>query len=449
MRWLKTPLAFALGAWLAMAPAPSVAQTALSPDAARDAAAGFLMTGRVDEAQDILDLLLARDPNDAKTLILSAHALRVTAQFQAAQQAAEQAWNAAETDQDRYDAAIAMAQALSSDNQKARAQIWLRRASHIAPSDMARDRAARDFQYVRSKTPFSANLSFGLSPSNNVNGAPRDNSFTVGDLVFVNTAAVPLSGVTINTGAHFRYNFAMDERRKDYVALGLAQSQVVFTEDTLPAGVDASDFKQQTLTATLGRDFSTETSRNSVALSTERLWYGGAHLYDELRLNYSQFRPLTDTTALQWSGRLAYTDRKDLARRSGVTGHAAATWINARQSGATLSFGGGLKRVLTDSASLTHTRANLGVGYTLARPVLGAQARVDFDAAFRWDDDLFYGAVARNDTSLTLSTSFLFKDFDIYGFAPKVSFNANRTHSNVTLFDAQTLGVSFGVQSLF
>lgn len=100
---------------------PGLAQVTLSADEARLTAAQLLSAGQFDAAADVTAVLTQRDPGDAAGLILRAHALRNLGQLDAAQEVARAGWKSASRDVERYGAALAMAQALSSDGHKMRA----------------------------------------------------------------------------------------------------------------------------------------------------------------------------------------------------------------------------------------------------------------------------------------------------------------------------------------
>lgn len=442
--------------WLALAlsvPAvPAVAQTAtLSPNEARMAAAKLLSEGHAHASIELTRVLVQRDPQDATSLILLAQGLRTTGDFKAAQDAARQAWKAAHRDVEKYGAALAMAQALSSDNHKTRAQLWLRRAAQVAPSDATRARAIRDYQFVRMANPWSVNLSFGLVPSDNVNNAPRDNTIVLGGLVFVDPTAVPLSGIEISSQARLRYNFNITETHRNYAALSWTETRVVLTDDAVPAGVEDGDFLYQQLRAQVGRDFTAGPGkpRHSYSLSYGRIWYGGSHLSDEVRADWNSTFTLPEEQYLTWSADIGYAERQDNDVRSGTTGSLGLSWSRPTADDGRLTLNAEAGRTVTDSKTLTHSRAKLGLTYVLGQKMLGARTSVALSGQFRSYDDAVYGPDPRQDVSASLSTSFLFTNLDSYGFAPKVTLDISRNHSNIGRFDTQSMGLNIGFQSVF
>ncbi len=431
-------------------PALSQQQT-LTPDEARLAAGQLLSTGRAAAAQDILTVLVLRDPEDAASLILLAYAHRLQGNMDQARKAGRAAWRYAKNDFEKYGAALAVAKALSKDNQKSRAQLWLRRAAHVAPTDAMRAVAVRDYNFVRLTNPWSVNLRFGVTPSDNVNNAPRDNTFVLGGLVFVDPSAVPLSGFEVRTGADIRYNFNISQTRRNFAQISWDQTWIVLTDNNVPDGVSASDFTYTKLEATVGQDWqiSADAARHTVSLSYGRIWYGGDHLSDEITARYRQTRRVGDSARLTFYGSLGYAERQDNDLRSGTTAALGTVWTRPLENGAALSLNAELGQTDTDSGILNHDVLSLGATYVLGVQPMGATTSVSFAGKFRRYDEAVYGPDPREDDSFTLSTTLFFKDFDTYGFAPKVTLSASRTDSNVSRFETENIGLSIGYQSVF
>ena len=442
---------FVLAAALALAGGSSAAQSTLAPEEARMTAAQLLARGQAQAAVDITDMLIRRDPEDATSLILNAHARRTLGDARNARRAARQGYQASDRPVERYGAAMAMAQALSSDGAKTRAQFWLRRAAHVAPDEQTRARAIRDYRYVSMTNPWSVDLSFSIDPSDNVNGAPSDNTFVLGGLIFTNPAAVPISGFVLRQNTSLRYNFDISQTRRSFAALNWTESHTVFTDDDVPAGVDASDYAFRRVQAEVGRDFTTgpKAPRQTVSLSFGRLWSGENPLADEITANWRQTYARPENRLFSWNAQLGYSHRKDDDSRSGVTGILSASWARPTAAGGKVAWNAELGRTDTDSRALTHNAVTLGLQYTFANPVLGATAQVALTAQAKHYDDPLYTAEPRADLGAAVSTSLLFTDFDSYGFAPKLTFEARKTTSNVTRFETESFGLNMGFQSLF
>lgn len=437
-------------AWGLLAGA-AAAQTTLSPQEARVAAAQLLVSGQAQAAADIAAVLVERDTADVTGLLIHAQAMRTLGRHGEAQRSARAAWRGASNDQDRYGAALTMAQTLSSDGHKMRAQFWLRRAADVAPTPALRARAARDFGFVRKTNPLSVSLSFGITPSSNVNNAPRDNTIVLGGLVFTDPSAVPISGVELRSDVALRYTLNQSQTWRNFVGLRWSEAHVIFTDNDVPAGVRASDYAFRRIEATVGRDFTRgpEAPRQTVSASFGRLWAGGDALADEFSLAWSQSYARPNNQRFTWSASVGYSDRKDNALRSGVTADLSARWLRPLGSGSVLAWDAALGRTVTDSKAVTRSTAGFGVQYHHASPILGGKGQLALASSLSDYDDPLYGPDARQDIKTTLSASLLMVNFDTYGFAPKLTVEASKTSSNINRFETQNFGIRLGVQSLF
>jgi tetratricopeptide (TPR) repeat protein len=196
----------------------------LSVDQMRLAAEVNLRNGQPDRALALSDALLQRDPGDMTALLVRAQALRTLGRFGKAQEAARSGWRQAATREEKYAAALVMAQALSSDGKRTRAQLWLRRAAQAAPTDRHAARVARDFKYVQQRNPWQTTLSFTLAPTSNINnGSARDRSALLYQLlnplgvdgageVVLGAASKALSGIETGAEVQSRLRFSQTER---------------------------------------------------------------------------------------------------------------------------------------------------------------------------------------------------------------------------------------------
>lgn len=443
-------LALSLGLGLALC-SVAAAQTTLSPEEARLAAARMLKAGQALAAADVTTVLIARDDKDAASLIIHAHALRSLNQPARAQRAARAAWRAAGRDAEKYGAALAMAQALSSDNKKTRAQFWLRRAAQVAPTAALRARAVRDYRFVRTANPWSVNFSFAFNPSDNVNNAPRDNSFVLGGLIFTNPSAVPIAGVSISSDTVLRYNFNVRSTGRNFASLRWTESHVVFHDDDVPVGVEEADYAFRKLEARVGRDWTSGPDRpfQTLSLGFGQLWSGGDAFADELTVNWRQSFQRNSGGQFGWSAQLGRSLRTDQALRSNTTYALGTDWSRPLPVGARIGLHTRIARTQSDSGAIAHTRLDIGMTYALSQPVLGAQATFSAAAKLLQYDDPLYASQARRDVGTTVSGSLLFVDFDTYGFAPKLTLEASRTNSNVSRFETNNFGLGIGFQSLF
>jgi tetratricopeptide (TPR) repeat protein len=121
----------------------------IDPPTMRILAFEAVQAGFAEDALEITDALLARDPNDASALTIRSQALRALGRYPEAIEAARAAWKAADTQPARFGAAMAMAAAQSSSGRRTRAELWLRRAANVAPNERTYAIAQRDFGHVQ------------------------------------------------------------------------------------------------------------------------------------------------------------------------------------------------------------------------------------------------------------------------------------------------------------
>ena len=432
---------------------PVRSETRLDIPQARLAAAQLLDAGHPGPARDITAVLLNRDPSDIAAMILHAHASRMLGEHPRARSHARRAWRLSDRPVDRYGAAMAMAQSLSSGGQKTMAQLWLRRAVEAAPTPRTRAQAIRDYRYLRIANPWQIGLRAGFTPTDNVNNAPRDNTLEFGDLVLVNPTAIPLSGARLSLGGTLRYNYNVVQTRRDFVAVFWDESRA-FLSDSARREVPsarASDYDYSQYGVEIGRDFAPGPSspHSTLSLRATRKHFGGAPLSDEVRLRFLQRREIGHGRRLFCSAALARSERQDNALRSATIGELTARLSLPTASGNRLDWFAGLERHASDSAIVAHDAAVLGLDWTMKRPVLGAELSLGVTGTYRIFDEALYGPQPREDQSLAVSASFFFRSLDTHGFAPRLTIMADRTDSNVSLFETEKIGLSLELQSVF
>lgn len=432
---------------------PAHAETRLEISEARLAAAQLIDAGQPRAARDITAILLQRDATDIAALILHAHANRMLGDQDAAQDHARRAWRLSDRPVDRYGAALAMAQSLSSEGSKTFAQLWLRRAVEAAPTEATRARAIRDYRYVRMANPWQVGVRFSFSPTDNVNNAPRDNTMEFGNLVLVDPTAVPLSGARVSLGGTLRLNFNVAQTRRDFATVFWDESRAMLSEsarDAVPSA-RASDYDYRSYGVEIGRDFAPAPHgpRSTLSLRLTRSHFGGEPFADEARLRFVQQRHLSEGRRFVWSAALARNERQDNPERSATIGELTAQWSMPLASGDRLDWFGKLERHTSDSAAIAHDAVLLGLAWTTDTPVLGAELSLGLVGEYRDFDRALYGPAPREDRSLSLSASLFFRTLDAYGFAPKLTVTADRTDSTITLFETDKIGLSVAFESVF
>jgi len=455
----------ALLAALAGLPAPARAQgdgVTLGPEQMRTAALLALRGGDARRALRFSDALVARDPADRSALMIRSRAARDLGRFDQARASARAAWRLAEDDAEKYSSSLLMAQALSSAGHRTRAQWWLRRAIQHAPTEAAERRAIGDFRYVRARNPWQARLSFSVTPESNINnGSSARSSFLnykLSELLFgqpveyqLGGTARALSGVEYAFGLTTRYRFAETATRAH---------DVIFTADlrsytlsnaakAIAPGAEGSDFAFATYSLGYGHRGLNFDRRGEYRLVFDlgQSWYGGAEYARFARVSAGQ------------SYRLASGDRVNLRlageRQFGVTTNDSDT-LRADLSYTTRVFGGAtlwtnatLAAAQSPLAAAEFREIGLRAQLTLARPVAGATLQMGLWARNRDYDVSPHSPAGRQEDRVQADLTLVFDTVDYYGFNPTMQLSASRTDSNIALYDANRVGVNFGIQSAF
>lgn len=433
---------------------PKAGGEIISPDEMRVAAVNALQSGHSRAALTMADALLQRDANDVPALIIKARATRNLGAFDAAIAAGKTAWAQANTEDEKYAAAMAVAQALSSDGKRTMAQFWLRRAADKAPNEATRNIAARDFRYVRARNPWSSELSFNIAPSSNINNGSVHETTKLFGLPFdfeLNGAARALEGLEYSAGYAGRYRFDQSELYAQDVIFQLNHRTYTLSDSAraMAPGVKGSDFAFSQLGAGYVYQRTPENWVGPFTLNATggHTWYGGDPYSAYLRLGASQKIDLGASNVVNISGSAerqfgSAAPDADILRADLRFAHGFG------QIG-TLGLSLGHSDSMSDDTSANFTELRGGIDFHLAQPVLGAQVSFGIDWRQRDFPKSRYDPSGRNDTEVSASVDMTFTQIARYGFNPTISLNTSRTDSNIGLFDSESLGVSFGLRSAF
>ena len=418
----------------------------LSVEQMRLAAELNLRNGRIDTALLFADALLKRDPKDVTALLIRAHALRIKMEYNASQEAARTVWRAADSDHHKYTAAMLMAQALSSDNKRTRAQLWLRRAAQVAPTPAHKNRVAQDFRYVQRRNPWQTNLSFTVQPSSNINnGSARDTSsllyqilgpLTGGSEVVLGASSKALSGLETGVDVQTRYRFHQTERTAHDLRMALSYStyQLSASAKRDLAEDDADRIARGEAPANIkGSDF---------AYGTVQIGYNSY-----LRTNIGQSYYLTPKSKFD----VGLSSDIRNGQRSADQEQLSLTAGLSRQlpGGDGLYLGTSASVVRSDAERLEYDEIRLRTGYLLGREVLGTALQFGISTSFRDYDVSPHDASGRRDFQISAEATATFKQIDYMGFNPTVSVIASTTNSNIGLYDVNRFGIGIGIASAF
>ncbi|WP_298861247.1 hypothetical protein [uncultured Sulfitobacter sp.] len=452
-------------------------QVQLSVEQMRLAAELNLRNGDFDRALVFADALLRRDPKDVTALLIRAHALRVKKEFSGAQNAARHAWRAAETDNHKYTAAMLMAQALSSDNKRTRAQLWLRRAAEVAPTKQHEARAAEDFRYVQRRNPWQTNLSFTLAPNSNINnGSARDTSSLLyqifnpldidgAGIVELGAASKALSGIEAGLSVQTRYRFKQTERTAHDLRLGVsfrtyqlsASAKADLAEADAervaqgqePSDITGSDFSYGTVQVGYGYKQLRKDQRGEFSFTADvgQSFYGGDEYNSFLRTSISQSYYASRTTKYSFG---LSTDFRYAQQGADYQLYQINAGISRKlASGDGLYLGAVASMTTSDTERFEYGELGLRGGYVLGREIMGTSLQFGLNTSFRDYDVSPHDPSGRQEFKVGGDITATFKQIDYFGFNPTVSLTASTTNSNIGLYDVNRVGLNIGIASAF
>ncbi len=444
-------------AGLLLATAALAEPLTLDVHAMRQLAYTTLKAGYAQDALEYTDALLQRDPGDTTALTIRSQALRALGRADEARGAARLAWTSATTDPGRFGAAMAMAQAQSTEGRRTAAQWWLRRAAQNAPNARAEAIAKRDFGYVKSRNPWDLQINATAAPSSNVNNGSQQDTLTLAGLPFefeIPEGSKALSGYEAGLGVRASYRFAPSgpDRQTKAVFGVLVQGVSLSSEAKRRApDLNGSDFAYAAVEAGLshrqGLDDAGITSL-SFAGTVGHNWYGGDVLSDYLQVQVGLDHKLNDRSAVNVGISADRVVRVDSPVQSSDRVELALGYgrLVARDR---VSVGVTAARALSDSDEVGHEAVGLTLSFDKAEPVAGVGLSATVAVEARDFAGSRYVTGGREDVKLTAILSMRFDQVDYMGFSPVLDLRATRNRSNAALYDTQDVGITLGIKSSF
>jgi len=423
----------------------------LSRSEARTLAFNLLRENQPDHARRIALGLLRADDEDYAALMILARADTQLGRHADGARAGRRAWQAADNEDQEFAAAYMVSQSLSALGRYGHAQWWLRRAGQATDKARFEQAARRQFRKVQRMNPWSSKLSFSVRPSSNINGGPTTNTFTIGDFVFVDPTAVPLSGIEYGTYAMIRRDFA-GQNGGPNVHLGFSVDDTRYSlSDAAKAAsptARASDFTMTKVRLSGGLRFAgRDRASTRIDLDLFRDWRGGDALANNVAIELGRDVHLPKAR-VGYALQLEHRQRLDRVSRSSDSVSAKAYWAAPVPSGH-LSFSASLSDINSTSGEIAAQTYSLAMRYVPDQKIFGAVPSLQVAHSGRNYDRIVYGADARKDRSVVVSGELFFKNMEFYGFAPTVGAVYSRNTSNVTIFDYEEYGMTFGIRSTF
>ena len=457
-RGLRTS-ALVLCAGLAL---PGWSDVTLSPQQMAAIAIQAVREGAPNEARVLAEALLKRDPKDQGAHVIRSRALRDQGLYDQARGSAQEAWSLAQTDAERYAAARVMAQALSSDGKRTRAQLWLRRAVHHAPTPRHAERVRRDFRHVQQRNPWQTHLSFTLAPNSNINnGSARETSrlnHVLSNLLFgepvefaLTGAARALSGLEYGAALRTRYRVTQTETTAHDLKLALSYRSFVLSSDAkaIAPTVDGGDFAFGSVSIGYGFRRLSADRRGEFTLDTElgQSFYGGTRYASFVRFGVAHAQKLAEGRQVSF----AFDGEKQLGQATvDVDTLEMSSRISQRLRGDQVLFGGlSAQQTFSDTADAEYREVEARGGFAFGESVLGADLSLGMGVAFRDYDVSRHSPSGRQDRRIFADATATFRNIDYYGFNPALTLSASKTDSNIGLYDTRRIGVGLGIRSSF
>jgi tetratricopeptide (TPR) repeat protein len=434
----------------------AAAQVELSVDDARGLAVTLEAQGQREAAASVAASLLERDPNDAAAWIVVARIRRAEGDIDGALEAARRANASADSDDARYAAAVELAAGNFVQDRGLIAQFWLRRAAQVAPTEELREAAIRNFRAVRAQTPWSYSIGFSVVPSSNVNNGSRAETIEIAGLPFVLSGdAQALSGLEATLTGSVRYRFEGFDGQPAQIFAGMAVQRVVLSDEAKRQApqADAADYAFDAFEVGYSQVVSSWDEDVVVRIDTlaGRNRYGGEPLSNYVRGGVVTNWAIADRSLATLSASLERQVRFDERDRSAwVTRLDARRIWQVNDRGDVFGIGGGLRRAQSDSIEIDNDAVLFSTDYTWNEPVIGpATLGLGLDLEYRNYPESPFTTDGRQDTRAALRATVGAPGWNFYGFGPTVTFEASRTISNVSLYDAEDIGVRFGITSVF
>ncbi len=445
---IRLILAAALAAFLAT---PAVTQETPRGDI-RSAARAALQSGDLRRADALSSILLSQNPDDADALLIRSIVARATGQTDIVATSAAAAYRAAETDSQRFDAAMLAGEAAARQERLTSAQIWLRRADQYAP-EQAKETVAQAFRQVSARNPLAVRLSFGITPSSNVNNGAETTTIEIGGLPF--TLAdddQELGGYEATAGVSLSYRLSSSQTQQTLALADIFGKKVWLNskaKEDAP-GVDGSDFDYAAIVLGFrhSRLIWPDLGPTHLTALVGQSWRGGAKEATWRELQALQVVSQSQTSSLRFGITVRDEDRTNEPINASQALGLSASWSRKQNSGGVLSLGASVKSTWSDSATVDNLALGLSAAQSLPdwgaiRPSISVQAETrDYR---KW----LTTPGGRRDNSLALRFDVVWPGTSYYGFSPKASLSARRVFSDVDIYDRTSLSLGLTVVSRF
>jgi Surface lipoprotein assembly modifier len=442
---------------------PGQAETVkLSPDQLKAAAIQDLRFGQPQRALAYSDALLHRDKTDVMSHLIRARALRDLQHYGEARTAAKTAWALSDSAAERYSSSRTMAQILSSQGHRTRAQWWLRRAVEHAPDERTARQAIGDFRYVKARNPWLARISFSITPDSNINNGSSERSsflnYRLSEIIVgqpvdyqLPGTARALSGIEYSLGLTTRYRFAESRTQAHDIIFTADVRHYTLSSNAKALAPDAegNDFAFASYTLGYGHKRINLDRRGELraVFDIGQSWYGGDEYARFARLSLGQSYKLHSGNRVNL--RISGEKQDGITRSDSDTVRTDFSYTHRLQNGALLWTNVTGAFATSPLALDEFHELGLRAQLTLPKKVAGATMHLGLWARKRSYDFSPHHRDGRREDRVQADLTMVFNKVDYYGFNPTMRVTASKTDSNISLYDAKRFGVNFGIQSAF
>ena len=460
---VRTIVTAALAAALAfLAPGDAPAQQSVSLSLADARVIGREAWRRGDHAfaNQIARGLLEANPEDTAALLLLSATETELGRPDAGRRAGARAWASTDSKGLRHEAAFLTYRAAAIEERYTTAQFWLRRAYQTAETEDRKENIGKSFRQLRAASPWVTRFSFDVSPSSNLNGGASseflviDESYPVG---LLSGAARALSGTRAALQVELGYNLSQSPDQRTAITFNGYRTFNRLSEEAKEIAPEAegSDFDYGVAEIVFSHQ-RRETPfflPDTVALAFGQTWYGLEELDKVTRLTIAKGFDLTPRDRLRFlvQGEHRVPDREFQQDRQGR--EARVDYYRQFRNGHLLTFRAAYKNVTSDDVNQSYDATSFRLGGIMGDDLGGfrlsghVQHTVkDFDA---YQIGFINVVEGREDQEISAGLNLHVDRVGYMGFMPVISLQGQWTESNISRFEAETLGLSVGFRSAF
>ena len=420
----------------------------------RRAAETALATGDPSLSIRLAQTILKMNANDYQALLIVSLASTQLGQHQAAATAARKAFHATSDGGQKFQAARITGAAYFNASQFTRAEWWLRRAANYAQSEIDLTLAKQEFNQIRQRNPLSVNLSFSVTPSNNINGGSEDEFFSLDEYVFqFRPDARALSGIEYSGDVDLTYRISQSPIQITSVGtylFGRTYSLSSASQATVP-DVSGSDYSLTLAEASVKhRRFLIEGfGPTGVSAHVGQIWYGGDPLWRYQRLALSQDFVVDQKSSATISTFVEKQDALDGIQPDTKVYDLQGVYAHRLQNQDVMKVSLGYRYNDADQETYTFKDYRTSLTYNFEQPILNSRFSVSISGGHKRFDQFSLALDGRRDKYVSVGATAILEKISYWGFSPSISVSATKTNSSVSRFSNTQFQSKFGIRSNF